>query len=113
PSGPLPPQGAARQIRLDVARGETEDAQIVVTHAKSITAAVEGGGLQPLTTRLLFAHFVRFGSKLVPDALMPWGGAARAAEYPNQPIWLQVSVPENTRPGTDKGQVTLTLDGKQ
>jgi hypothetical protein len=113
PSGPLPPQGASSRVSLNVAVGETEDAQIVVAGARTISAAVDGSPMQPLVTRLLFAHYVRFGSKLIPDALLPWDGGARNAEAANQPLWLQVGVPQGTPPGTYAGKVALTLDGKQ
>jgi hypothetical protein len=112
PSGSLPPQGAASAIALSVAAGETEDAQIVVTGATQISAAVETQTLQPMSVRLLWAHYVRFGSRFVPDALEPWNGSARAAEQPNQPVWLQIGVRSGTPPGTYRGAIAIAANGR-
>jgi hypothetical protein len=109
-TGPLPPAGATK-VALNVAIGETEDAQIVVAGARNVSAAVDGQPLQPLITRLLFGHYVMFGSRKVPDALLPWDGKARPAEAANQPLWLQIGVPQGTPPGTYTGKVVVNADG--
>jgi len=101
-TGPLPPAGGT-QVSLNVAIGETEDAQIVVAGARNVSAAIDGQTLQPLVARLLFGHFVMFGSHNVPDALLPWDGKARATEFANQPLWIQVGIPDGTPPGTYTG----------
>ena len=111
-SGPLPPGGASK-IRLNAARNEVEDAVIVVAGAKSVAVSVDASSLAPLTVRLLWGHYVLFGAKPIPDALMPWDGINRGVEKPNQPIWVQVSVPAGAAPGTYTGGVTVTADGKQ
>src|SRR5207245_1548200 len=111
-SGPLPPGGAAK-IRLNVARNEVEDAVIVVAGATNVAVNVDASALTPLTVRLLWGHFVLFGARPIPDALMPWDGLRRAVEKPNQPIWVQVSVPAGAAPGTYKGSVIVTANGKQ
>jgi hypothetical protein len=49
----------------------------------------------------------------IPDALMPWDGIRRAVEKPNQPIWLQVTVPAGAAPRTYTGSVIVTANGKQ
>jgi hypothetical protein len=111
-SGPLPPTSAARVVRLNVARGETEHAQIVVTGAARVSARLEGAALGPITTRLLWAHYVRAGGRDVPDALMPWNGALRRAEESNQPVWLEVTVPPETPPGAYDASVEIDAAGR-
>ena len=109
PTGSLP-AGAASAISLATAIGEQEDA-IVVVHGASTVAVTAPESIGPLPLKLFFAHYVSFGGRLVPDALRPWDGAARAPEQPNQPIWLQVTVPQGTAPGTYTGSVSLEVDG--
>ena len=53
-----------------------------------------------------------FGSRAVPDALLPWNGSSRAVEKANQPLYLQVLVPPDAKPGTYRATVTVTADGK-
>ena len=111
-SGPLPPGGTSK-IRLNAARNEVEDAVIAVAGATSVAVNVDGSSLAPLTVRLFWGHYVLFGAKPIPDALMPWDGIRRSVEKPNQPIWVQVSVPTGTAPGIYKGSVIVTADDKQ
>jgi len=110
PSGSLP-AGGTTQVTMNTAIGETEDAQVVVTGAQWIAAAVDGQTLRPLEVRLFFAHYVSFGGTLVPDALLPWKGEARKAEEPNQPLWVQIGVPPSTPAGTYTAKLVLTVDG--
>jgi hypothetical protein len=98
PSGPLPP-GGARALTLRAAVGEREGGLVVVTGARRIAISADSRTPGPIDLRLAFAHFVRFGRRLVPDALLPWDGGARETEQPNQPVYVQVSVPYGTRPG--------------
>ena len=112
PSGALPRQGASSSIRLSVAIGETEDAQIVVTHARRISATVDAEPLRPMIVRLLWAHEVRLGSRRVPDALQPWDGGTRAAEDRNQPVWVQIGVRNDTPPGRYRSTVRIVADGR-
>src|SRR6266536_654 len=88
-SGPLP-QGSAASITLNAAIGEREGAWIVVTRAQSVSARIDGYALGPLKAALFFGHYVRFGARAVPDALLPWDGSAQPPEKPNQPLYLQV-----------------------
>ena len=108
PSGPLP-AGAGSAVALNTAIGEQEDAVLVVAGARRVAVAAPTL-IGPLPVRLFFAHFVRFGGKLVPDALFPWDGSARQTEQPNQPIWLQVTVPYGTMPGTYTGVLGVSVD---
>ena len=111
PRGPTP-AGSGSAISLNAAIGELEDGIIAVSGARQLAAAVDRSDIGPLTIQLLFAHFVSFGSRLVPDALEPWEGAARDAEEPVQPIWVQVGIPRGTPPGTHRAHVTITADGE-
>ena len=109
-TGSLPPAGGT-QVSLNVAIGETEDAQIVVAGARNVSAALDGQTLQPLASRFFFGHYVMFGTHKVPDALLPWDGRARPTESANQPLWLQVGIPPGTPPGIYLGKVVVNADG--
>ena len=112
PSGALP-AGGGTSLTLNVAVGETEDAQIVVAGARNVAALLDGAPLKPLISRLLFGHYVSFGASRVPDALMPWNGAPAPAEATNQPLWLQIGVPEGTAAGTYTTKIVVNADDAQ
>ncbi|MBA2633764.1 MAG: DUF4091 domain-containing protein [Chloroflexi bacterium] len=99
-------------MSLNAARGEREGAWIVVRGGRSVAATVERGSLGPLGVELAFGHFVRVGARLVPDALLPWGGDARPFEQANQPLYVRVVVPRETAPGSYAGRVAVTVDGR-
>jgi len=111
PSGKLP-QGGASSLTLNAAIGEREGAWLVATNAQNVAATVDGGGLGPLKAQVYFGHFVSFGGRFVPDALVPWNGATRPTERPNQPLYLQVVIPPDAQPGGYRATVTVTADGK-
>src|SRR5207244_660376 len=75
--------------------------------------SVDRSRLGPVVLRLAFAHFVAFGERLVPDALLPWDGAVRRTEQPNQPILAQVEVPYGTRPGRYSARLRVIADGRE
>jgi hypothetical protein len=108
PSGSLPP-GGKRALTLHTAVGEREGGLIVVSGVPRVSLSIDRRGLGPLVLRTSFGHFVRFGSRLVPDALLPWDGSERATEQPNQPLYLQVEVPYGTKPGTYRA--TIEVEG--
>ena len=108
-SGLLPP-GGSTAINVHAARGEREGAWIVARGSRTLGATVEPESLGPIDVELAWGHFVRVGRRLVPDALLPWGGEARAPEQPNQPLYVRVSVPHGTAPGRYTGHVAVTLD---
>jgi hypothetical protein len=110
-SGPLP-QDSARAVTMRAAIGEREGAWIVVTGAQSVSASIDGFGLGPIKATLFFGHFVDFSGRAVPDALLPWDGAARLLEKPNQPLYLQIAVPEDAKPGGYRATVKVTADGQ-
>jgi hypothetical protein len=110
PSAGKLPQGGSPVIELHAGIGEREGAWIVATGARTVSASIEGSGLGPLKATLAFGHFVRFGARTVPDALLPWDGAAHATEMPNQPIYLQVLVPPDAAPGTYRASVHVIAD---
>jgi hypothetical protein len=109
-SGKLP-QGGAPAVTMNVAIGEREGAWIVVSGVREVGASIDGSGLGPLKAALYFGHFVAFGGRSVPDALLPWDGAQRAAERPNQPLYLQVAIPDDARAGGYRATVSVTADG--
>jgi hypothetical protein len=110
-SGRLP-QGDSASITLNAAIGEREGAWIVVTGASSVGATIDAQQLGPLKAAVYFGHFVAFGGRAVPDALLPWDGSARPVERPNQPIYLQLFVPDDARPGVYRAVVHVTADGR-
>jgi hypothetical protein len=111
PSGRLP-QGGAPALTLNAAIGEREGAWLVASNAKTVTATVDGSGLGPLKAQVYFGHFVSFGGRAVPDALLPWNGSARPTERPNQPLYLQLGIPPDAQPGGYRLTVTVTVDGR-
>jgi hypothetical protein len=111
PSGRLP-QGGTPSFTVNAAIGEREGAWLVASNAKTVAGTVDASALGPLKAQVYFGHFVRFGGRAVPDALLPWSGATRPTERPNQPLYLQVAVPADAQPGGYRAVVTITADGK-
>jgi len=110
PSGALP-AGGVKSASLNVAIGEREDAVVVVKGADQI-AVHAPTSIGPLPLRLFFAHYVSFGARVVPDALLPWAGEPRTPEKSNQPLWLQLTIPYGTAPGVYTGSVDVVADGQ-
>jgi hypothetical protein len=104
------PANAASSMSLAMPIGGVDDATILVRaaqHVSIVSPAIDA----PLQVNLFFAHYVSVNGKAVPDALMPWDGSQRATEQTNQPLWLQVTVPYGTTPGTYHGSVVVVADG--
>jgi hypothetical protein len=110
PTGALP--GATASISLNTGIGEREGAWIVVSGAKEVAQSLDAASLGSLKVEIDFAHFVSFGGKLVPDALLPWDGKPRATEKRNQPLYVRVIVPAGSDAGTYRGAITVYADGK-
>ena len=111
-SGRLP-AGAGHALALNEPVGGDEAGLVVVSNARQVSVAVDTRRLGPIGVHIRFAHFVRFGSALVPDALVPWDGSPHRAEQQNQPVSIDVSVPYGTKPGAYKGSVAVTADAKR
>ena len=94
------PEGGATHVALNAAIGEHEGAWIVVRATGDLSVRMSGDSLAPLRVSLAWGHFVRDGGRDVPDALVPWDGTPRAPERPNQPVYVRVTVPRGTAPGT-------------
>ena len=109
-SGRLP-QGGTMAVTMNAAIGEREGAWIVVSGGHAVAASVDTSTLGPVKAAVYFAHFVNFSGLSVPDALLPWDGAARPVERPNQPLYLQVLVPADARPGGYRATVRVIVDG--
>ena len=103
------PAGASKQISLDMAIGETEDAVVLVTGAQGVAVTTTLDG--PVNVDLRFGHYIRFGGKLIADALPVWDGSSRPTEQRNQPIWFQFRTPAGTPAGTYTGSVQVSADG--
>jgi hypothetical protein len=110
PSGAVP--GGESAITLTTAIGEKEGAWIVVGGASTVAQSTNVGSLGPLTVDVDFGHFVSFGGKLVPDALLPWDGKPRPTERPNQPLYVRVTVPPHARAGVYRGSITVYADDR-
>ena len=104
------PAHAASSVSLAMPVGGVDDATILVRGASRVSIGSPTIGA-PLRLSLLFAHYVSVDGKAVPDALLPWDGSQRATEHPNQPLWLQITVPYGTPAGTYNGSVVVTADG--
>ena len=105
------PQGRSASITMNAARGEREGAWIVATAARTVSASIDGYELGSLQAALYFGHFVESGGRVRPDALMPWDGKPKPTEKRNQPIYLQVVVPDDAKPGGYRATVHVTADG--
>ncbi|HKN64032.1 MAG TPA: glycoside hydrolase domain-containing protein [Gaiellaceae bacterium] len=106
------PVHAASSVSLAMPVGGVDDATLLVRGAQQVSISSPAIAA-PLQLKLLFAHYVSVGGKPVPDALMPWDGSQRATEHTNQPVWLQVTVPYGTAPGTYQGSVVVAADGSR
>ncbi len=111
PSGTLP-QGGTPSVTLNAAIGEREGAWLVATGGHDVAATIDDAGLGPLRATVSFAHYITFADRAVPDALLPWDGAVRTVERPNQPIYLQVRVPADAQPGRYTATVRVAVDGR-
>jgi hypothetical protein len=111
PTGALPP-GGGQALELRAARDDHEGAWIVARGPGDVSASVKEDGLAALRVELAWGHFVRVGGRLVADALLPWNGSARAAEQPNQPLYVRVGVPRGASPGVYEGAVIVTVGGE-
>lgn len=106
------PGHAASSVSLAMAIGGVDDATLLVRGASRV--AVDSPAIDsPLHLKLFFAHYVSVAGTAVPDALLPWDGSARSTERTNQPVWLQVTVPYGTAPGTYSGSVVVVANGSR
>jgi hypothetical protein len=104
------PARPATSVSLAMPIGGVDDATVLVRGAQNVSIqspTISG----PLELKFLFAHFVSVNGTPVPDALLPWDGSQRPAEKTNQPLWLQVTVPDGTPAGTYTGSVGVVADG--
>jgi len=104
------PAHPASAVSLAMPVGGVDDSTVLVRGAQKVSIASPAIDA-PLQLSLFFAHYVSVDGKAVPDALMPWDGSQRATEHTNQPLWLQVTVPYGTAPGTYHGSVVVVADG--
>ena len=103
------PAHATSSVSLAMPIGGVDDSTVLVRgaqHVSIVSPTIDS----PLQLSLFFAHYVSVAGKAVPDALMPWDGSQRSTEHTNQPLWLQVTVPHGTTPGTYQGSVVVVAD---
>jgi glycosyl hydrolase family 123 len=104
------PAHAAAAVSLAMPIGGVDDAIVLVRGAQDV--ALRNTSIDsPLQLNFLRAHFVSVSGTLIPDVLESWNGTQHATEQTNQPIWLQVTVPDGTTPGTYNGSVDVVADG--
>jgi hypothetical protein len=113
PPGGALPQGGSTVVKLNAAIGEREGAWLVVRGAHTVSASIDTSHLGALKAAVYFGHFVNFGGRAVPDALLPWNGSERPAEKLNQPLYLQVLVPPDAQPGGYQATVSIKTDGAE
>lgn len=113
PPGGALPKGGSPAVKLNAAIGEREGAWLVVRGARTVSASIDTSQLGAVKAAVYFGHFVDFGGRAVPDALLPWDGADRATEKPNQPLYLQVLVPPDAQPGSYRATVKIKADGTE
>jgi Domain of unknown function (DUF4091) len=106
------PAHAASAVSLAMPVGGVDDATILVRGAQQVSI-VSPAIASPLGLKLFFAHYVSVDGKAVPDALMPWDGSQHSTEHANQPLWLEVTVPYGTTPGTYSGSVVVVADANR
>ena len=104
------PGRAGTSVSLAMPIGGVDDSTILVSGAQNVAIASPTIA-SPLQLKLFFAHYVSVDGTPVPDALLPWDGSQRPTEKANQPLWLQVTVPAGTAPGTYGGSVVVVADG--
>ena len=104
------PGRAGTSVSLAMPIGGVDDSTILVSGAQNV-AIGSPTIASPLQLKLFFAHYVSVNGTPVPDALLPWDGSQRPTEKANQPLWLQVTVPAGTAPGTYGGSVVVVADG--
>jgi hypothetical protein len=104
------PSRPTSAVFLSMPIGGVDDATILVGGAQNVS--VESPTISgPLELKLFFAHYVSVDGTPVPDALLPWDGSQRSVEHTNQPLWVQVTVPYGTAPGTYIGSLVVDSDG--
>ncbi|HLX33127.1 MAG TPA: glycoside hydrolase domain-containing protein [Gaiellaceae bacterium] len=104
------PANPGSAVSLAMPIGGTDDAVILVRGAQHVSVDAETID-SPLTLQVRFAHFVSVDGTLVPDALEGWDGSQRATEETNQPLWVEVTVPQGAGPATYHGSVSVDADG--
>ena len=105
------PANPGSSVSLSMPIGAVDDAIVLVRNAQHVSydpPTIDA----PLTLNVFFAHYITSAGKyVVPDVLQPWDGSQRSTEHTNQPVWLQVTVPQGTSPGTYHGSIDLKSEG--
>jgi hypothetical protein len=104
------PKHSTSSVSLAMPIDAVDDATILVRGAQHVSLSSPAID-SPLVLKTFFAHYISSKGRISPDVLEPWNGAQRSTEKTNQPIWLQVTVPDGTSPGTYHGSIDVTADG--
>ncbi len=111
-TGPLPRAGARTRLQHRDRRARERDGRRAGVRSESPRTS-RRHPQRRLAVHFFFAHFVAVKGRPVADVLVPWDGAERATERSNQPVLVQVDVPQGTRPGGYAGALTVTADGRR
>ncbi|NIA15368.1 MAG: hypothetical protein GWP08_14960, partial [Nitrospiraceae bacterium] len=122
------PTNRSAALRIQTARNEVEAAQLVLCPARGLTGFTAQAG--PLTgpdgavipadrIEVLRVGYVpvsiptdRVGVAAPwPDPLPPFQGPANLEAGKQQPLWVRVKAPRDTRPGVYKGAIQLSAKG--
>lgn len=126
----LPPAAAAPRVHLDVARGESESAQVCLRSGGDALQDVRVRGEPPvarlgrLAVDLRRVGYVRvdqpFGRPGAerssacwwPDPLLPMPAAMDVQPLTTQPIWVTVTAPPDAAPGRYRGAVRVVVGSR-
>jgi hypothetical protein len=125
---PLPEEKGAA-VQMSAARNEIEAAQIVVRPGKAVRALSAAAGefkgpkgrIPADRVEIFEVAYVRVENPSDPtgaagewaDPLPPHKGPIACAAGRNQPLWVQVRVPEDAAAGDYEGTVTIDADGQK
>ena len=120
------PATGAKALVLDAWRGERVSAQAVLStpvDLSRVTMEVSdlkcGKSIIPAASvRKYFVRYVmtdwhnnKADSFLLPDHLSP-DAEMKVAAHTTRPMWLDIRVPQDAKPGTYKGMLSVTFDGQ-
>lgn len=117
------PKGASLSAELVAARGETEAFFVVLRgkaaaagaklEAAPTTLTAQDAQLDPSRVRVFRALWTEVDGRRIPDALVPLHsnleviGASRSNAGEDVPLYVEVSIPQGTAPGTYRGALKI------
>lgn len=120
------PATGQKTLLLDAWRGERVSAQAVLSTPVDLARVTFGvsdlrNGKAIIPASRINKYFVRYvmtdwhenksDSFLLPDHLSP-DAEMKVAAHTTRPMWLDIRVPQDAKPGTYKGMLSVTFDGQ-